>query len=88
MAQIANQLIRTAPQLLCMVAIVIFIIQALGVVMGIIEMLNSGPGSGVMLWLGLFGGIASAAFQPAILIAIAAAITHLERLANLPSSEK
>ncbi|WP_193090067.1 hypothetical protein [Advenella sp. FME57] len=56
--------------------------------MGIIEMLNSGPGSGVMLWLGLFGGIASAAFQPAILIAVAAAVTHLERIANLPNLEK
>jgi hypothetical protein len=88
MGQIAIQLIRTAPQLLCIVAIVIFIIQALGVVMGIIEMLNSGPGSGVMLWLSLFGGIASAAFQPAILIAVAAAVTHLERIANPPNLEK
>lgn len=78
MVQIATQLIRTAPRLLCIVAIVIFIIQALGVVMGIVEMLNSGPGSGVMLWLGLFGGIASAAFQPAILIAVAAKRLRLE----------
>lgn len=83
-----TQLIRTAPRLLCIVAIVIFIIQVLGVILGISEMMNSGPESGVMLWLGLFGGIASVAFQPAILIAVAATVTHLEKMANMPNLEK
>ncbi len=75
-------LIRCAPRLLIFIAVVNFVVQVLGVALGMAEGMRAGMGSAALSWISVIGGIAGAALQSILLIAAAALLHYLARLAS------
>ena len=73
-------LIRCAPRLLIFIAVVNFVVQVLGVALGLAEAGRAGMAGSALQWISVVGGIAGAALQSILLVAAAALLYYLERL--------